>query len=47
MYWMHVSIATHKLNHCPYPGTLSETVKTKLVGDFSGVHGILEQVSDK
>ena len=28
-----------------YPGTLSETVKTKLVGDFSSIHGILELVS--
>lgn len=28
--------------NCPYPGTLSETVKTKLVRDFGGIHSILQ-----
>lgn len=26
----------------PYPSALSETVETKLVGDLSSVHGILQ-----
>jgi hypothetical protein len=26
-----------------YPGTLSEAVEAKLVGDLGGVHGVLER----
>lgn len=25
-----------------YPGALSQTVQTKLIGDFGGVHGVLK-----
>ncbi len=28
-----------------YPGALSETVKTKFVGNFSGIHSVLRKIS--
>lgn len=45
MYWSRIRRYQVCVFRSTYPSTLSETVKTKLVGDLGGIHSVLHPVS--